>query len=346
MIRLLSILASVLVLAACTEKQNTSLSNTERYQIDSLRTIVSVEEDSIENPFSISVFGGDKLSILDTDRREIRVYRDNGEFLYSFGQEGKGPGEFVHPRGMFVRDSIIIVTDVSTMRLTKFTTQGKFKSISRMQKETQFFGMMAVGEPYEYFTVANGYKGKLVGHHNLKNDTTTYFGEAFAENPPSVSKKSLKEGIQDHRIPPAIQNDLIMAYHDGVFYGYVRNLSRLQKYEDEKLQWDIKLSPEVNEVIYSQFEAEVRERGFGVMFFGRAIAATSNSVYLLWDRTKKYPNQVIKVSSSGEVEGVYKLPHKRNGTFFHVSDLAVDEEKEILYLASNYLHEVYVADMP
>jgi hypothetical protein len=63
----------------------------------------------------------------DWDRKEIRKYDNEGNFLLIIGGPGQGPGEFRNPWGpTFTPDGNIFVMDIAANRLSLFETNGRF----------------------------------------------------------------------------------------------------------------------------------------------------------------------------------------------------------------------------
>lgn len=65
--------------------------------------------------------------ISDNDNHSIRVYKQNGEFLFRWGKFGEGSGEFRYPGMLFSNDANeIFVVDVLNTRVQKFDPFGGF----------------------------------------------------------------------------------------------------------------------------------------------------------------------------------------------------------------------------
>jgi hypothetical protein len=63
----------------------------------------------------------------DWDRKKIRKFDKEGNFLLSIGGPGQGPGEFRNPWGpTFTPDGNIFVMDIAANRLSFFDTNGRF----------------------------------------------------------------------------------------------------------------------------------------------------------------------------------------------------------------------------
>lgn len=91
-----------------------------------------------------SVLGGDEQAfgsiggvVVDGDRRiyigdgqalEIRVFDESGEFLFKFGREGRGPGEFENIDALLLNQiGEILIRDVSLGRVSVFGIDGEFR---------------------------------------------------------------------------------------------------------------------------------------------------------------------------------------------------------------------------
>ncbi len=67
----------------------------------------------------------DKIFVSDTTARLIKVYRNNGKFLYEFGRYGTGHGEFDFPAGIAIdKTGHLLVTDAQQVQV--FTLDGTF----------------------------------------------------------------------------------------------------------------------------------------------------------------------------------------------------------------------------
>jgi len=53
----------------------------------------------------IAVDGNGRLYVVDTISGTVRVFDKNGGYLFSFGRQGSGDGEFIYPTGVYVDDS-------------------------------------------------------------------------------------------------------------------------------------------------------------------------------------------------------------------------------------------------
>jgi len=148
--KLVSVVLSLIILAACTEKQENIL-NYEVRIINGIANIindntpsVSVEElninlkkvleingtDSVNDHFrSASYFTVDdngNIYIFDESDLKISKFDKNGKFQFDFGGSGTGPGEFQGVMGMGCLKDTMFVIDTPVKKFNRFSTDGKF----------------------------------------------------------------------------------------------------------------------------------------------------------------------------------------------------------------------------
>lgn len=68
-----------------------------------------------------------RIVVLDRGNFEVRVFNEVGEWLYSFGAKGEGPGEFESPQGLWTGEGdIIYIGNYIPWRLEVFSPEGIF----------------------------------------------------------------------------------------------------------------------------------------------------------------------------------------------------------------------------
>ncbi len=73
----------------------------------------------------ITLNSNDDLLVLDGGYKVVRLYNSSGDFLFTFGHEGEGPGEFFHPTAVAV-DEIDQVYVASQSKISIFDSSGQF----------------------------------------------------------------------------------------------------------------------------------------------------------------------------------------------------------------------------
>ena len=109
-----------------------------------LETVIG-ESDDPDKAFSqLSSFVVDDdgtIYALDFKEQKIKVFDDSGEFIYAFGEKGRGPGELQMPAGVFFSpDNRLAVNDAQARKIVYFSKQGKYSEhksyATRMQLTT------------------------------------------------------------------------------------------------------------------------------------------------------------------------------------------------------------------
>lgn len=75
----------------------------------------------------VALSDDNKIYIADAGDMHIKVYSEEGDYLYSFGKRGRGPGEFISIKGFELINNSIFVWDQSLSRLSKFSLVGDYE---------------------------------------------------------------------------------------------------------------------------------------------------------------------------------------------------------------------------
>ena len=110
------------------------------------KPIYSEEVFSIEEDLSIGVAEGpeeymfskieniavdeqERIYVLDSREKHIRVFDSDGVYVTTVGRKGQGPGELAGPRNLCITNqNQIMVPDATNLRITFFSLEGEFSS--------------------------------------------------------------------------------------------------------------------------------------------------------------------------------------------------------------------------
>jgi len=87
----------------------------------------------VQSPTSFTVDESGYFYIADTNNHRIAVFRPNGTFERSFGQEGEGPGDLRYPILIVEQDGILRIQG-SNRRTTLYATDGSFVDIIQFNR--------------------------------------------------------------------------------------------------------------------------------------------------------------------------------------------------------------------
>jgi len=92
------------------------------------------------NPSDIAKDNNGNFYILDSGNYKVKVFDENWEFKFSFGEKGQGPAEFLKPIVMNIDDTgKIYVLDGSNQLIKVFTLKGEFIKTLRVDVKVSNF---------------------------------------------------------------------------------------------------------------------------------------------------------------------------------------------------------------
>lgn len=201
--------------------------------------IVDVKEDPEGN-----------IYVLDAQYNEVRVYDDEGTFLYAIGSRGEGPGEFVSPTSLEVDPSGRVIVADRFQGVKIFDRNGETHELSTTL--SLFLGEVhevCVKEEILHLHSFDQRSFTVINRYSMSGDSLDSFGEAYSAMSPVVRRFLGKTQIA------CLDSKIIYAPNFlPVIYGYSHEGDR---------QWTAKISG---------FKAlEVEEKGFeaGMNVFAR-----------------------------------------------------------------------------
>lgn len=129
------------------------------------------------------------LFIPDWISRDIKVYTTSGEFLYTIGVSGEGPGEFRDVRGgITVLNDTLIIIDLALQRVNLFQTEGEFIRSFQFPASLHYTGSLAelfevdstlVMPVYEnkYAPIEEYHKSRTIAFLNLEGNIQQLIGK-------------------------------------------------------------------------------------------------------------------------------------------------------------------------
>jgi hypothetical protein len=89
----------------------------------------------------VTVAADGRIYVADGQAKEVRVFSPTGTFLFRFGRSGEGPGEFNAIDALArTPDGDIVARDPRLFRVTRFTSDGEYKSDFRIQRPFPQYG--------------------------------------------------------------------------------------------------------------------------------------------------------------------------------------------------------------
>lgn len=200
----------------------------------------SFSESSLHSVVGVRIGPESKVFVADAARFTINVYTKQGEYLYSFGQRGRGPGEFTNIRGFNLIGNSVYVWDQSLQRLSTFSLEGS-------HKET--FSLEGVAAPIKIFPSDQSF---LVFHSENKNsDPSTVLNNRLAHSyTAGFSKKEIdflpieeiSDGIEETAVfLKVIPGSILMVNNNRflfiptVYNGHIYEYSKTSSWVQSKI---------------------------------------------------------------------------------------------------------------
>ncbi|HQO08890.1 MAG TPA: 6-bladed beta-propeller [Clostridiales bacterium] len=112
--------------------KNTGVPADSTFKIE-LKEVAFIENDSeadperyLNQPTIVDFDEAGNIYIFDRTKYMIFKYDQKGSFIMSFGQQGQGPGEFIQPGTIIVREDTLYVTEIRSYKISKFNLDGEF----------------------------------------------------------------------------------------------------------------------------------------------------------------------------------------------------------------------------
>ncbi|MFW5879885.1 MAG: 6-bladed beta-propeller [bacterium] len=170
----------ILLLFGCIERTN-------KKHADNVNKKVLEAEYSIDR-LSDSTFLGDVTSIykykegiimVDSKRRSIISLSDEFELRNIFGQKGRGPGDFLNIRNLYLYGDTIIVPDVGKKQMQYYDINGKFLGSIRLDNSITPDLRFCINENGNYY-ISKTYSKAPIMKYNKSGEFISSFGNKIS----------------------------------------------------------------------------------------------------------------------------------------------------------------------
>ena len=176
-------------------------------------TLGGVAGSPIGRPSAIDMDPDGRLWIADALNHEIQMVDLASGESSIIGREGQGPGEFLRPEGVAVREGTVRVVEFRSRRVQTLTASGAFVSAEPIN--SMLLLPLSLGSRGEIATSILGQRGALAAYHSAEGGEPRYVGQAPAPPPISISQARLREQIQAGEIPSEFLNNVLPVVREG-----------------------------------------------------------------------------------------------------------------------------------
>jgi hypothetical protein len=304
------------------------------------------EQGDVYLPGQIELLNNEYIAVLDYPTNQVLLFDHEGNLNYTFGGEGRGPGETLSARFLQQTENHMYVIDPDLLRINQFSKSGEF--IKSFSFETGIHErVITVADETVYYHAAMGTNGKLIRIVNADTGHVQFFGDAMGDEYQPGDMEEERRKLQMGEIPELFKNRITAYYSESHLYVFLNSYSRLQKYTvDGNLIWETEINHPLNKSIFDRAVERAREPGApGTVPSWRYITSMkviNGDTYLLWAPFEDSDRQMIKINDYGTIESIYHIPEEEPMFF----DFTIDIQSNILYLTAPEKGEVYRAMMP
>lgn len=289
------------------------------HTVKNVQVLISLEDSPfIGRPTAIKATS-DGLYIVDGGHYQITKVNKEGNWLLSFGNQGRGPGEFQSITGFWPFKNEYLVYDYISFKFLTFDDRGELVDEDVLNKNP-------VNPDSEYsipitldaltsdklIIPTGGRHGSLFAIVDRTGGNVTYTGSVIGD---FVQEYNSREAYSRGEIPDSMLNLIMLSSSSNTIYSLQQTTGILEKYTHAGEQvWKKKLNIQAQKYLFDQIakhnmemESYVNRRHF---MYARAMDALEGGVALLLNMPEDNPVTVAWIPEDGsridliEVEGI------------------------------------------
>lgn len=341
----LTLTVSAFLLQCSSEEQESVIDEVETAAIENVELFIEFEQGGLLVPGQIDMLNGSDIAILDFQKNEVLVFSPESESLFSFGGEGRGPGESLAVSSLHIVNDAIYIVDLGQRIVNQFSSSGEYIRSFIFDPGRSLTEITVTGNG-EYISAAMGENGSLVKKRNTDKESELYFGVAMVTDFEYGNMDIERRILQNGEIPDFFKNGITTTLGSDHIYVFLDAYSKIQKYtKNGELIWDRELNLPINEKIFDDAVQRAREHSRSNSVpswrYIYSMKVIGDELFLLWAPFEDTPRQLVRVNGDGEVEKIYHIPEEEP----MFADFAIDLSSEKIYLTAPDRGEVYTGEI-
>ncbi len=345
------------LIVGCSSGHSEEGTSFEEKEVDAVSLFVSAESSAgIGAPGEIKAVSGGFL-LYDYGFQKFHKLDSEGNKLLTFGNEGKGPGEFRMVSGFWEFDDFFLVYDHNNAKFIRYDHQGNW--IEDTSAESKGFPTLHVRSeainPHQFFIPSRGKNGSLFMLLNIENGKVQYFGDAPGDYVNMIDVEEARQAISSGRIPAYMQNSVRLDINQTGIFLFQQTTARLEKYAySGELIWQKNLKIPAVDGLFNHImniNSEQIKKGLPPsrsFVYARHIYANEKGVAVLLNGLEDRPVKVVWIPSSGERGSIVTFPGIKNQPYqpgsFTISDKS--SEESLIFFVNDRDGEIYKAEWP
>ncbi len=273
------------------------------------------------------------LFVADSGLNKIFKFDSNNNFLFSFGGEGQGPGEFMasprHGRTLRIshgNDNRLYVFDPGNQRLSIFSTEGKVLNLFHLQEILN--DSAAVNSKGDIYLLSkSGIKLINIYDQTFKYKDSLLETESHLKFPyDKLSSVYFLRYPNDYEIIKLItKNDnlIVISNFSLKAFIYDRNNKKIKEFKIEEDEFVEDFKKKLKKIKEQEKKLKIRFgsgskttgylSGFSIPF--RAFVDHNDNLCIVYKKSD-YSSIMFRYNLDGTVLGIFKFPEKIDGTYF------------------------------
>jgi len=336
----------VIVLLSCkSDAEKDSYTPVEEITSKSAEIILRVQNESrIAIPLRIAATQAG-FALYDYGLHQIQLFSTDGTFIRSFGNEGKGPGEFKNISTIKTCSSQIIVSDSKLLRQTSFDSEGNLQQMYDISS-TLFASDNAIIGPGKYITPTNGEEKSLAKFVDRNHDREFIFGKPVVDSPGFADINKWRRDISSGKVPDFFRNQIAITGNESYWYLFLQTEGILQQYNTKGEQiWEKKLILPEFEAAFDRFiENEIVSSGgnISILRYVNKMELNNDGVYLLLRTPKTFPLSLLFVDHEGEKVRMFRFTDIQNA----VNEFSISPNGKWIYFVDGARGIIYRSRIP
>lgn len=355
------ILLFVMVIAACSKQEKQGESAFEKYEVHDSYVFLSPEiADFVGSPGRIKAETG---ALYFTDHSFDRVTKVDmdGEKLFSFGSEGRGPGEFQSLTGFWKFEDRYLIYDYNGFKFITYDFNGDPVSDISVDANPvnpdRFPPNIPITveaiSPHLLLIPSRGKNQSLFAIADIQNDHLLFLGSAVGDFVESYDNDEIQQSHLRGEIPEIFVNFMMLSHSSNGIYAFQQTTGILEKYSRSgELIWEINLKRPVQEGMFRHFADENRESvrsgepALRLDNYAKAMDANEEGVAIVLNTLEKNKATVVWVSDDGENLAEIIYHGIENDQIGLVDTFTFSPEDSRAWFLNQQDGEIYSADWP
>ncbi len=307
-----------------------------------------------------AVFDG--LYFVDSDHYQIMKVDKEGNHLLSFGNRGRGPGEFQSIAGFWPFKNEYLVYDYNSFKFLTFDKEGSLVEEVVVEKNPVNPDGFPPNIPitvhaistYELLIPSRGRNGSLFAIADIKTDNLKFTGEAIGPFVESYDHENVIQTFAQGEIPDIFLNLVMMTSSASGIYSFQQTTGKLEKYSHSgELVWQKDLKIPAQNDLFDQIARKNQLIGMEneprhLFKYATSIDANENGVAVLLNMPDGDPVTAVWVPEDGKRMDVLTFSglEQEEFRFFESGIFTVNPTGSRAYILNTQDGIIYKAEWP